>query len=172
MISSTSFNPCSAMIPTKTRLQYANGYLELGMTIEASEEIECILGEDRMSMAVMSFRMKMYRQAEYWPALEAVSKHIAKRAPRKPDGWINYAHALKEMGKIENAKEVASKALKRHPNNASLWFSLGCCCSLLGATKEASEHVKKAIQLDKTLQKASVDHPDLDNLWDSIASIE
>jgi hypothetical protein len=38
--------------------------------------------------------------------------------------------------------------------------------------KEASEHVKKAVGLDKTLQKASVDHPDLDNLWKSIASIE
>ena len=108
------------MIPTKTRLQYANGYLELGMINEASEEIESIMGEDRMSLAVMSFRMKMYRQAEYWPALEAVSKHIAKMAPRKPDGWINYTHALKEMGKTEDAKEVASKALKRHPNNASL----------------------------------------------------
>ena len=76
------------------------------------------------------------------------------------------------MGKIEDAKEVASKALKWHPNNASLWFSLGCYCSLLGETKEASEHVKKAVQLDKTLQKASVDHPDLDNLWKSIASIQ
>ncbi|MBT3483510.1 MAG: tetratricopeptide repeat protein [Opitutales bacterium] len=85
---------------------------------------------------------------------------------------INYAHALKEMGKIEDAKEVASKALKRYLNNASLWFNLGCYCSLLGETKEASEHVKRAIQLDKTLQKASVEHPDLDNLWKSIASIE
>jgi tetratricopeptide (TPR) repeat protein len=117
----------------------------------------------------MSFRMKMYRQAEYWPALEAVSKHIAKRAPRKPDGWINYAHALKELGKIEEAKEVASKALVRHPKNASLWFNLGCYFSLLGETKEASDHIKKAVGLDKTLQQASIDHSDLDNLWKSIA---
>jgi len=161
--------------PNTASLWFSLGrcYSLLGETKEASEhvKIESIVGEDRMSLAVMSFRMKMYRQAEYWPALGAVSKHIAKRAPRKPDGWINYAHTLKEMGKIENAKEVASKALKRHPNNASLWFSLGCCCSLLGETKEASDHVKKATQLDKTLQKASVDHPDLDNLWKSIASI-
>jgi hypothetical protein len=75
------------------------------------------------------------------------------------------------MDKTEDAKEVALKALKRHPNNASLSFSLGCYCSLLGETKEASEHVKKAAGLDKTLPKASVDHPDLDNLWKSIASI-
>jgi hypothetical protein len=31
---------------------------------------------------------------------------------------------------------------------------------------------KKAIQLDKSLQKASVDHLELDNLWKSIAGIE
>lgn len=146
MIPSTSSHLCSAMIPTKTRLQYANGYLELGMINEASEEIESIIGEDRMSLAVISFRMKMYRQAEYWPALEAVLNHIAKMAPRKPDGWINYAHALKEMGKTEDAKEVASKALAQQLNNASLWFSLGCYCSLLGETKEASKHVKKAVE--------------------------
>ena len=98
------------MISTKTRLQYANAYLGLGMINEVSEEIESIMCEDRMSLAVMSFRMKMYRQAEYSPALQSVSKHIAKMAPRKPSGWINYAHALKEIGKIEDAKEVASEA--------------------------------------------------------------
>ncbi len=108
------------MILTKTRLQYASGYLELGMINEASEEIEFIVGEDRMSLPVMSFRMKMYRQAEYWPALEAVSKHIAKRAPRKAEGWINWARALKELGKVEQAREVALIALDRHPDNANL----------------------------------------------------
>ena len=53
-----------------------------------------------MSTAVMLLRMKMYRQAEHWPALEAVSKYITKRAPRKSEGWINYACALKELGRI------------------------------------------------------------------------
>jgi hypothetical protein len=110
------------MIPTRTRLRYANGYLELGMINEAAEEIDYIMGEDRMSLQVMRMRMKMYKQAEYWPALEAVSKFVANQAPSKPEGWLNWSNALRE--------------------------------------------------LDKSLQKASVDNPDLDRLWEEIASIE
>ncbi|MDA7640527.1 tetratricopeptide repeat protein [Opitutaceae bacterium] len=160
------------MTPTATRLQYTNGYLELGMFNEAAEEMDYIIGDDRMSLRVMRMRMKMYKQAEYWPELEAVSKFVAKQAPRKPEGWVNWSNALREQDKIEDAKKVALHALERHPNNARLRFSLGCYCSLLGEVQEAKEHVRKAVQLDKSLQQASVDDPDLDNLWEGIASIE
>lgn len=159
------------MIPTKTRLQYTNGYLELGMINEAAEEFDYIMGDDRMSLQVMRMRMKMYKQAEYWPALEAVSKYIAKLIPRKPEGWVNWSKALREQNKVEDARKVALNALERHPENATLRFSLGCYCSLLGEVDEAKEHVTKAVELDKSLQQASVDHPDLDNLWEEVSAL-
>ena len=56
LVSALSFS--AIMIPAKTRLQYAKGYLELGMINEASEEIDHIMGEDRMNMPVMVLRMK------------------------------------------------------------------------------------------------------------------
>ena len=65
----------------------------------------------------------------------------------------------------------ASKRLGVSSNQLYKWkgLYLGECS---GETKEASEHVKKAVGLDKKLQKASIEHPDLDNLWERIANIE
>lgn len=93
--------------------------------------------DDRMSHQVMRMCMKMYKQPESWPALEAVSKYVAELAPRKPEGWLNWANALREQDKIEDAKEVAREALDQHPNNATLRLNLGCYCSLHGEVQEA-----------------------------------
>jgi hypothetical protein len=42
------------MIPTKTRLQYANGYLELGMLDDASDELEAIEGDSFLPLRMHS----------------------------------------------------------------------------------------------------------------------
>lgn len=45
--------PSVLITTTKKHLQYANGYIELGMFGAASDEIESIEGDDRMSLEVM-----------------------------------------------------------------------------------------------------------------------
>ena len=90
---------------------------------------------------------------------------MAHRAPCVVHGWANWAYALRKLDRYKEAKEVALKALDLHPNDAALWFNLACYCSLLGEVQEASEHVKKAIALDKKFQEESVEDTDLDNLW-------
>ena len=116
-----------------------------------------------MSVEVMNMRIKLYNQGKFWEALVAVSKYVADKAPRVVHGWSNWAYALRMQDRYSEAKEVALKALKLHPDDAALCFNLGCYCSLLGEIREASEHVKKAIALDKRYQEESVGDTDLDD---------
>jgi len=43
-----------AMIPTARHLQYARGYIDLGMVNEASDELETIDWDDRMKPEVLA----------------------------------------------------------------------------------------------------------------------
>ena len=65
------------MIPTIRRLGYVAGYLALGMLDEASDELEMIEGDDRMSAEVMRLRVDLYHQAKQWDLLLAVAKALA-----------------------------------------------------------------------------------------------
>ena len=153
------------MIKTKTRIQYANGYIELGMYDDASDELEAIEGEDRMSVEVMSVRAMLYFHAKQWELMEATSRFVAEQKPDFSLGWVNWANALRFQGKFEEAKHVGSKGLELHPENGPLWYNMACYCSLMGDQREAKELLHKAASIDEEFKKTAIDDPDLDELW-------
>lgn len=64
------------MILTSRRLQYARGYIELGMVNEASDELEAIDWDDRTKPEVL---------AEWWCEDPAYSISPALHLPYLPD---------------------------------------------------------------------------------------
>ena len=56
------------MIPIKRHLEYASGYLALGMLNEASDELEMIQGDEALSADVMRLRIDLY-----WSGLRKLS---------------------------------------------------------------------------------------------------
>ena len=47
----------AAMVPTIRHLQYARGYIDLGMVDEANDELEAIAWDDRMKPEVLAMRV-------------------------------------------------------------------------------------------------------------------
>lgn len=160
------------MIPTSTRLSYANGYIELGMLKEASAELDAIAPSERLQDNVLLLRCKLYLETKNWEVMAAVSKQLAEQSPHSPPAWTNWAYALREMNQNEEAKKVVLRALVLHPKEPVLWFNLACYCSLLGQYQDASEHLDSAIKLDADFKEESVDDPDLEGLWNWIKSQE
>jgi len=160
------------MIRIEKRLQYANGYLDLGMTKEASHELAAISTEDHARADVRSLHIRLYLESKSWRKMAAVSKSLTEESPENAFGWTNWAYALRELNRNKQAREVAKEALLQHPNVAVLWFNLACYCSLLGEVQEASNHLDKAISLEKSFEAEAVDDPDLDNLWNWIRNTE
>ncbi|MBK1876837.1 TPR end-of-group domain-containing protein [Pelagicoccus mobilis] len=152
------------MIPTSTRLSYANGYLDLGMISSATEELDAIQESERLNNDVLAMRARLYLESQNWEVMEAVSKQLVSQAPELPFGWVNWAYALREMDRNGEAKEVALQGLEKHPKEATLWFNLACYCSLLNEVEEASSHLDKAIELDETFEQSAAQDPDLANL--------
>ena len=88
------------MISMARRIEYATGFIELGLLNEASDELEAIEGEDRLSPEVMAARSDLYMAAKNWDLLIAVSRELARQCPNIDQGWIHWAYALRELGRI------------------------------------------------------------------------
>lgn len=160
------------MIPTSTRLSYANGYLDLGMIKAARDELEQINQDEQHHEAVLAMKTRLHLERKAWKHMEATSKELSQRSPNLAVGWVHWAYALREMNRHQEAKKIALSGLEHHPEEAVLWFNLACYCSLLGEVEDASKHLDKAISLDKDFEKSSVDDPDLNNLWNWIKASE
>ncbi len=160
------------MIRTKTRLQYASGYLDLGMTKEAAKELDAVEDKEQFPGEYLSVRIRLHLDRKKWKQMELAAQRLSELEPENPYGWVNWAYALRERNKVKKAMSVAETGLEFLPEEALLWFNFACYCSLLGEVEDASHHLDEAVRLDKAFEAEAVDDPDLDNLWKWIRSNE
>jgi tetratricopeptide (TPR) repeat protein len=155
------------MISTARRLEYASGFIGLGLLNEASEELEFIEGEDRLSAEVMAVRANLYMAAKNWDLLIAVSRELARQCPNIDQGWIHWAYALRELGRIAEAKTVLLQAEPLHPSCAVLHYNMACYECLLGDVPEARRRLSVACKMGKEWKTAALTDPDLKAMWDA-----
>jgi hypothetical protein len=160
------------MIPTRRHLEYATGYLELGLPAAAAEELEAITGPDRLSAEVMQVRANLYLQTGQWDLLLAVARELTRLRPEDEHGWIHAAYALRELERIVEAKAVLLEAEPRHGTAcALLHYNLACYHCLLGELPAAKTRLAIACRMNGEWKKSALDDRDLSALWNEIAAM-
>jgi tetratricopeptide (TPR) repeat protein len=153
------------MSEIQSHLRAAIGYLELGMYVEALDELESIQPEERNSSAVLGLRLEIYRAAKNWKMMEVVARELWKRHPDEPDYWTNFAWAVRRSDSIEAARDILLEAVERFPGDAMTHFNLGCYDCQLSDIEQAKTRVGKAIELDAKFKLLALDDPDLELIW-------
>lgn len=148
-------------LPTRRRLSYASGYIGLGLLNEASDELEAIEGEERLSAQVMSVRADLYMASRHWDLLVAVARELARLEPGEEKGWVHWAYALRELDRVAEAKAILLQAEPRHRGVALLHYNLACYHSLLGELGDAKVRLRRAFKLDPELKEGAGEDPDL-----------
>jgi len=149
----------------------AQGFMELGMFVDAANELEEIDTEARALPQVIAFRVAIYTAMEKWDMAEVTARHMAKVAPEEPGWWVHWAYATRRSRSVEHAKNILLDAEVKHPQDANIQFNLGCYACQLGDLKEAKSRVAAAISLDPQFRLAALDDEDLKPLWDEFAVI-
>jgi len=108
------------MIPTTRHLQYANGYIDLGMVDEASDELEAIDWDDRMIPEVLAVRVDLYHAAKNWELMRDIASHLAESMPDQSDNWMHWAFALREISCRDRGIQH-SMVIHRLTFAAALW---------------------------------------------------
>lgn len=154
-------------IPTSRHLEYAKGYLGLGLFNEAADELELIEGKDRLSTRVLLVRCALYMAVKQWDMVDAMAKVITVREPRLEQPWLHWAYALRRLKGLAEAKATLLAAEAHHgATSPTLHFNLGCYESLLGDQAEARRRVGIACKMDKKFKALALDEPDLKGMWE------
>jgi tetratricopeptide (TPR) repeat protein len=152
------------------RLRAAEGWLGLGDTTSAGDELKEITPEEQTHPAVLQVRYAIYAKRGQWDMVTEMAEELATALPDIAGSWINLAYAARRKtgGSIPKAKEILLAAEPLFPKECVIPFNLACYCSQLNEFEQAERWLKKAAAIDeKTIRKMASDDPDLKPLWES-----
>lgn len=94
------------------------------------------------------------RDARDWPMAEKNYARALKLNPGLAGIWVQYGHAIKEGGKLEEAGEAYGKALAIAPMVADTHLQMGHLWKLRGDIEAAATAYVRAVELDPELRYA------------------
>lgn len=156
-------------IPWQRRVQYAGGFLQLGMRVEAAEELSLVAADDRARPEVLAVWCDLYSDNKDWQAMIESGRALARAKPGDSHGWISWAFALRELQRVAEARDVLLEAEPRHAACGVLHYNLACYACLLGDREEAERRFRTALAIDRSWKNAGLSDPDLAGLRDFIA---
>src|SRR5690349_13685576 len=79
--------PPEPITPFDRRMRAAEGYIELGMFIDANAEINEIEPDERSLTEVLALRVRIYQKLEKWDLMISVAQTLTRRDPENVR-WI------------------------------------------------------------------------------------
>jgi predicted Zn-dependent protease len=152
-------------IEDQRHLEYAQGYVELGMFAEAHRELDEIRAECRATLPVLEVRLAVCREAERWPLAVEIARHLAARDPENVAWRLDLAYATRRAQSIEAARVILLEAAERFPKEPLIHYNLGCYAAQLGQLEEAKAFITKAISMQRAFQAIAIKDPDLEPIW-------
>lgn len=152
-------------------LDAAQGYIALGMHLEANEELEQIDPFCRALPAVLAVRLAVYEAAAKWELSEAVAKRLWDADPTNAQWAISLAYATRRLRSLEAAKVILLTASAEHSEEPIIHYNLACYECQLGDLDAAKEHLKLAIELQPKCRDIALDDPDLEPFWHRISAL-
>ena len=143
------------------------------MLVDASDELESIEGEDRLSVEVAEVRMLLHAEAKQWDLAAATECQVALAKPSEPYGWIAWAYAARRLVSIASAEAILLNAEPRiGATCAILHFNLACYRCQQGDIEGAKKRLATAYKLDPEAKKMASEEPDLKPMWAAIAEMK
>jgi Tfp pilus assembly protein PilF len=145
----------------KRHLSFAQGYLELGMIVEAAAELEHVPVVARESLEFIAVRLALLQEQKNWPALSAVAGELVRRSPAEAAAWVTWAYATRRADSLLAAEKILREAEQHHPEEPTIQFNLGCYACQRGDLVEARRRVQRAITLEPKFATSAETDPDL-----------
>jgi tetratricopeptide (TPR) repeat protein len=156
--------------PDSHHLNAAQGWLGLGDWISANQELDKISSEHYAHLSVLQVRLQVYAAAKQWAMAAGIARALAALNPNHPSGWIDWAYALYQLGRINEARGVLLSVVDKFPKENLIRYCLACYACQLGNLKEALDWLEKAKNLTepKEVNELVLKNPYLKPLWNEI----
>lgn len=145
------------------------GYLELGMTDFAEEELNALPQELADQPLILDARLSLLMQTRRWPEAVETGLRGCAAAPLSPAFFIHTAFCLHELGRTGEAHRLLTagpRALEKEP---LYHYNIACYLAVLGRLQEARPNLSRAFRLDPSLKKFAGTDRDLELLWPDLS---
>lgn len=156
------------MTPYKRHLQAAVGFLELGMALDANDEIEAIEPARKTCSEVLSVRVEIFHALSKWELMEVVARQLVFQQPDEPQNFISLAFATRRAIGVQEALAVLARVANRFPTCATILYNLACYAAVLGHVEVARKRLAEATKLEPAFRKMALDDSDLSALHDEL----
>lgn len=154
--------------PDQQHLQAAHGYVELGMFLEANEELENIDPYCRALPEVLNARLAIYQGLQKWELMAVVANKLVEWNPNEPGYFVDLAYATRRVESVSAAHAILLRGEKLHPKEGTIQFNLACYEAQLGNIEKAKAHLKQATAIHSRFKVMALEDKDLERLWISI----
>jgi len=154
------------MIPPSKHLEYATGFLHLGLLEEARAEIAQLSPEAQEATVARQLRIEIAMISEVWLEVVALAPGLIAHDSTEERPWIAWAYALRELQRIEEARDalLTGARLIRDPSPL-ITYNLACYACLLGDLPEARRLLDSISAQDSSWRDLAGDDPDLAALF-------
>lgn len=150
------------VISTRKHLDYALGYLELGLLAGARDELAAIPAAEQDGAEVLAVRLELAMASESWTKVIALGSRLSRVTPEHERPWVAWAYALREKQRVAEALKVLSAGEKTIRSPGPLVdYNLACYHALLGDLAEARRRLKRACAREPAWKTEAASDPDL-----------
>ena len=158
--------------PDIHHLSAAIGWLELGVPVEADEELNRISAERQAHPDVLEVRWLALAQLKRWDKALAIARALLKGAPNRCSGWLHQAYSLRRASRdgLQLAWDALLPAYDKFPREPTVAYNLSCYACQMQQLDQARTWLNRAFKIgDKNkIKQMALDDADLQPLWDEI----
>jgi tetratricopeptide (TPR) repeat protein len=145
-------------------VEYASGYLDLGMYDDAVQEADIALILSPNLSPAIAIKSAALWQANRLSEAEPFVAQLAELNPRDAGIWINLAYIRRRTQSLDAAVDTLQRAFEVNPQDALAHYNMACYRAVQHRPDEAIELLKNALHLDPKLRVLAKVEPDFADL--------
>jgi predicted Zn-dependent protease len=156
--------------PDSFHARAAEGWLELGNSLEARHELEQIAPQMRTHPGVLHVQWEIDAAEKNWEPALGIATNLIELAPDDPLGWVHRSYALHELKRTQEARDNLLRVVDKFPSSATMRYNLACYECQLGNLPQAKVWLELTFRMGNRSQMklAALQDPDLKPLWPEI----
>jgi tetratricopeptide (TPR) repeat protein len=156
------------MKPVNVLLKSFTGYIQLGMYLDAHEELESLPSEAKTNPMVLEARMMLFVELQKWDEGVLLGESLRKLWPGYLEFHFKTAYCLHELKRTKDAKEVLLAAPDPIRETALYYYTLACYDTELGNHDQARDQLRQCFVIDPKFREIALEEVSLEPLWQCI----
>ena len=157
--------------PDKEFFNAAVGYTQLGMFLEANEQLENIDPFNRVAPEVLAVRVDIYRGLQKWDLMCEISERLYESDPTNIQWVVSYAYATRRTKSVNSARNILINALPKFPRQGIIYYNLACYECQLKRMESAKKYLGQSFEIDLNWRLQALEDDDLKPLWDYLGGL-